>query len=200
MDNLSKKKCIICGDDRLLVDFYLTNKATGKRRKDCRFCCISKNRFWRAVRGELYLQESRADYRKHRSARIAGMAVYNHTHKKERSVYEATRKSTDLAYKLEHALRSRFARAFKGGYKTGSAVRDLGCTVLELKKYLESKFKPGMSWSNYGLGIDKWNIDHILPLSYFDLTNPVQVVKACHFTNLQPLWFLENRAKSDKIC
>lgn len=41
-----------------------------------------------------------------------------------------------------------------GGVKRG-AVKDLGCSVSDLKIYLESKFAVGMTWDNYG----KWHIE-----------------------------------------
>jgi hypothetical protein len=92
-------------------------------------------------------------------------------------------------------LRKRLNFAIKNNQKSGSAVKDLGCTVQELKIYLESKFTEGMSWDNYG----KWHIDHIIPLNSFDLSDLEQLKKACHYTNLQPLWAEANLAKSDTV-
>jgi hypothetical protein len=74
-------------------------------------------------------------------------------------------------------------------------VRDLGCSVEELKTHLESKFQTGMTWENWGRGFGKWNIDHVMPLSAFDLTERAQFLIACNYTNLQPLWYEENQSK-----
>lgn len=74
-------------------------------------------------------------------------------------------------------------------------MRDLGCTIEELKAHLESLFKPGMTWDNWGHTGDVWHLDHIIPLASFDLTDPEQVKLACHYTNLQPLWATENLQK-----
>jgi hypothetical protein len=72
-------------------------------------------------------------------------------------------------------------------------VTDLGCSIDELKTYLESKFELDMSWDNYGR--KGWHIDHIVPLCKFDLSNKVELERACHYTNLQPLWANDNLAK-----
>jgi hypothetical protein len=111
--------------------------------------------------------------------------------------YESKRRILDPVFKLNRNLRIRLNTALKNNYKSGSAVRDLGCTIEELKVYLESKFQPGMTWSNYGMY--GWHIDHIKPLSSFDLSDRKQFLKACHYTNLQPLWASENLIKSNKL-
>jgi hypothetical protein len=64
--------------------------------------------------------------------------------------------------------------------------------------YLESLFSSGMSWENWGSGPDKWHIDHKRPLASFDLTDRDQVLIACHYTNLQPLWSFDNLSKGAK--
>lgn len=71
----------------------------------------------------------------------------------------------------------------------------LGCSVDFFKAYLAVRFKPGMTWEN----MSEWEIDHITPISRFDLTNEHEVKKAFHFTNCQPLWKLENRRKFNRV-
>lgn len=102
----------------------------------------------------------------------------------------------DVIYKITRVLRSRFYRAFKNEYKGGLAIKYLGCSIKDLKTHLETKFKDNMSWKNYGL--KGWHIDHIKPLSKFDLTKTSEIKKACHYTNLQPLWAFDNLSKGSK--
>lgn len=114
-----------------------------------------------------------------------------------RREYQKMRRETDPVFKIAFLLRRRVAEVVKGRQKSGSAVKDLGCSVEDLRRYLESKFKPGMSWENHGRY--GWHIDHKKPLSKFDLTDREQFLEACHYTNLQPLWARENLIKGNKI-
>ena len=72
----------------------------------------------------------------------------------------------------------------------------LGCSPTFLKKYLEKKFKSGMNWKNYGP--KGWHVDHIKPLSKFNIENIEEQYKAFHYSNLQPMWAMDNLKKSNK--
>ena len=111
--------------------------------------------------------------------------------REEYKIYRKKREETDINFKIATRLRSRLYKAIKDSAKKGSAVNDLGCSISFLKQHLESLFSFGMSWENYG----KWHVDHIKPLVSFDLTIREQFLKACHFTNLQPLWAKDNISK-----
>lgn len=75
-----------------------------------------------------------------------------------------------------------------------SAVRHLGISIPEFREFIESKFLNGMSWSNYG----EWHLDHIVPLARFDLSKDDQVMIACNYKNIQPLWAEDNMKKGSK--
>jgi hypothetical protein len=107
--------------------------------------------------------------------------------------YRAKRIKIDQNYRIAINLRNRLLAAINSNQKAGSAIQDLGCTISDLKIYLENKFKNGMNWQNYGK--QGWHIDHIKPLKDFDLTDRDQFLVACHYTNLQPLWWYENLQK-----
>jgi len=64
----------------------------------------------------------------------------------------------------------------------------------DLKKHLENKFIKDMSFKNYG----KWEIDHIKPLTSFDLNNYNEILKCFSYENLQPLWKSDNCKKYNK--
>jgi len=101
-----------------------------------------------------------------------------------------------------NGLRSRIRMALlnngdntKKQFKT---VDLIGCSVGFLRQYLESLFTEGMSWNNYGNKKGQWSIDHIIPCCSFNLYNGDQQKKCFHYTNLQPMWHLDNLKKGKK--
>ena len=172
--------------------------------KVCRTSIASKSvqkKYRHSQSGKAVRKEANDRYRKSEKGK-AKKAIYQYAYQK---TYRETPhgKALHCAYQKEYQqsvngrlgvnLRSRLHHAIKNGQKAGSAVRDLGCTIQQLKAYLESKFRLGMSWDNWALS--GWHIDHIKPLASFDLTDREQFLQACHFTNLQPLWAKENLSK-----
>jgi hypothetical protein len=100
--------------------------------------------------------------------------------------------------KAKQNLRDRFKelmRSVKSG-GTESFRSFVGCSTAHLQSHLESKFKRGMTWENYGT---HWHVDHIIPCAAFDHTKPEQVRQCWHFSNLAPLEAKKNLAKSDQI-
>ena len=81
--------------------------------------------------------------------------------------------------------------------KTNRTFKMVGCTPEFLKEYLEKKFKPGMTWKNHTTR--GWHIDHKIPLSLAKTSEDIERLKLMHYTNLQPLWSVENIRKSNKI-
>ena len=98
---------------------------------------------------------------------------------------------------IKNRLRSRLATALRKSdvCKTNKTFELIGCTPQFLKDHLESQFKPGMSWAQRNL----WHIDHRIPCARFDLTDPKQQRACFHYTNLQPLWAMENIKKGERL-
>ena len=96
------------------------------------------------------------------------------------------------AFRIKNCVRAAIRRLIEGGaQKVGRSLKYLGCSLDQARSHIESQFKPGMSWENHG----DWHIDHIKPISAFDLNNPSEAEAATRWDNLQPLWAKENLAK-----
>jgi len=102
---------------------------------------------------------------------------------------------SDPQFKMIVLIRRRLQLAIKSKQKKGSAIKLLGCSINELIIRFEGLFTEGMTWANHG----EWHIDHIRPLSSFDLEDLAQLSIACHYTNLQPLWAEDNLTKNNKL-
>jgi len=179
------------------------DKANARQKAYCEANKDKIKAYYQESKDELkaYYQENKVEIRaKHKEYRDSNKPlikirkeVYRKANLDKINAYHNHRYETDIQYRLSKLLRTRLWCALKGGWKSGSAVKDLGCTIPELQTYLESKFQSGMTWDNQG----EWHIDHIKPLASFDLTNREQLLIACHYSNLQPLWATENIVKSD---
>lgn len=211
------RKCKKCLEIKHMNRFGFREK---KRRNVCKKCCAKYKKDW-AVKNHDKIKNSRIkhqqkldvkkymkDYRENNKDKInfqKRMWAKNNPekilksrikNKSKRNKWLKFRLRNDINFKLSVYLRNRLNSALRGNIKNGSSVKDIGCSLEEFKIYLESKFKPGMTWKNWSRS--GWHIDHIRPLSSFDLTNREHFLEACHYTNLQPLWAVDNLKKGAK--
>jgi hypothetical protein len=120
-------------------------------------------------------------------------------HKRQyKANYQRVKKQNDLQFATEKKVRDSIYSAIKrtGAHKSSRTHDYLGCTIAEACAHIESKFKVGMSWENWSM--EGWHLDHVRPIASFDKANPNWTFEANHYTNLQPLWAIENLTKSDK--
>jgi len=93
--------------------------------------------------------------------------------------------------KLAINLRNRICKVLHGIDKSKSTMKLVGCTIDELWQHLEKQFQLGMTKENYG----KWHIDHRKACANFNLVDPEQQRACFHWSNLQPLWAIDNLKK-----
>lgn len=98
--------------------------------------------------------------------------------------------------KLASSLRCRIRKALiQQGLVKDDDTKDLvSCGIVELRTHLERQFVTGMTWENHGT----WHIDHKQPCASFDLSDRDQKRACFHYTNLQPLWAVDNIRKGDQ--
>jgi hypothetical protein len=109
--------------------------------------------------------------------------------------YQAMRKATDPNFKLRHNIRTFIRNKYKS---TKKSIEILGCDLETFRKWIEDQFEEGMTWENNGVGEGKWNYDHKIPLSWFDCSKEEELLKANNYTNIKPMWSLDNIKKSNK--
>lgn len=201
--------CTACGVGRSEQEF-------ARNRNKCKPCINQYYREYNKRNREIRAAQFKVYREKNLNAIKAKQAIYNKNTRDKKSAYnkeyrrrtlvarrayatnyEKNRKAADVNYKLARLLRDRVRKALKHNLKSGSAVQSLGCSIDEFRSYLEAKFQSGMGWENHGL--HGWHLDHIRPLSSFNLTDRAQFMQACHYSNLQPLWAKDNFRKGDSL-
>lgn len=108
----------------------------------------------------------------------------------KKSAYEKQRRAVDPLFRLTKNTRKMVSRYMLNG-KCKRTQEIIGCTYEELKLHIEKQFTQGMTWDNYG--INGWHVDHIKPLAM--ATSEEEIILSNHYTNLQPLWCLDNLSK-----
>lgn len=111
--------------------------------------------------------------------------------------YQNKRKETDECYKMKVRLRKMINNSFrrKKYKKNSNNEKIIGCEWEFFINYLLNTFK-----NNYGYdwdGKEKISIDHIIPLAIAKTEE--EVIKLCHYTNLQLLKAKDNLDKKDKL-
>jgi hypothetical protein len=70
-------------------------------------------------------------------------------------------------------------------------IEYLGCNIDFFKDYITRKMTGNMTFATIQL-------DHIKPVSAFDLDDPDQFLQCCHWSNYQPLFPADNMSKNHR--
>ncbi|HEC39341.1 hypothetical protein LCGC14_1312330 [marine sediment metagenome] len=162
-------------------------KKTLKEIRKCLYCLKSFNA------SNIYRKYCSKDcYKKYWEVHSDQFVIDKERQKQYRKWYVKSTPLRKLRCQLSDRIRKHL-RA-KGLKKDTELKKILGCSVLELMKYLESQFEAGMSWEKHK--VDGWHIDHKIPLC--SAKTKREIYKLWHYTNLQPLWAIDNLKKGGK--
>ena len=109
-------------------------------------------------------------------------------------------KRKDPLVKLHNSVMHAIWKSLKinAAYKSSSTLEIVGLESWnKFKEHIESQFTEGMTWENYGKNQGCWSIDHTIPKSLAKTEEEIK--KLNHYTNLKPMWHLDNIKKSNKI-
>lgn len=149
------------------------------------------------TRTQRYYQENKERFRQNKQR----SRDRNRAHvRAQAAAGERRRYAQDPQARIRSSANARMSNVLRGkaGQKQTAAFEAaVGCSVAEFRSHLEALFVDGMSWENRGR--HGWHIDHVIPISSFDLTDPSERARAYHFSNTQPLWADANRRKARSI-
>lgn len=138
---------------------------------------------------EKLLEESKARQRVRRANMTEADMVKQRAYFRER-YHEKW--ASDRVFKMRIILRSRLRGALKNRRRIASSVRDLGCTIEHLIQHIESQFKDGWSWENWG---PVWHVDHHYPMAAANLEDKAEFLAVNNWRNLRPMAGDENVSK-----
>ena len=179
------KKCNTCQEIKLLEEFSLHKVKKDGHISNFLICLRIRNKI------------NRNKNKKNEKERVYKFLKKNPDYRKNyMKVYSKKRRKNDSQFKLINNIRARVLKFFKSKKinKNNKTLEIVGCNSEFLKNYIESKFTDGMSWDDMG---KKIHIDHIIPLS--SAKNKDEIYKLCHYSNLQPLWSIDNLKKGKKF-
>jgi hypothetical protein len=194
-----KKKCKKCKQNLEHTYFNINKKSKDGLQYKCKKCINEYNNEWKNnnlsyqkeyylktcdVRKEIYREQNPQFVKKNKEQ----IREYNRN-------YYRIKKEKDPFFKLKCSLRVRTHHAFKRKKWNKNSKNEhlLGCKFEDLKNHIEKQFTSGMTWNNYG----KWHIDHIIPLDI--AKSEKELLPLLHYTNLQPLWALDNIKKGNQM-
>ena len=193
------KTCSKCEEKKPITDFYADKRTKDGKRSACKNCINSQNKDYINRDREKYLEYQRSQYLKNRENRLKQRKDYYKSNREDILEYHKNhireKRRQDPCFRLVGNLRNGLYKSLKGYSKKHRTMKYVGCSIEQLWIRFESLFQDGMTRENYG----EWHVDHIQPLCSFDFTGEDQedqLKRAWHYSNLQPLWAIDNQKKS----
>jgi hypothetical protein len=193
------KKCKKCSEEKPLTEYC---KRKGEKDGLHRYCKGCMNGEFGSYYNTTRKYTGKDYYNQYRKENKEYFNTYSNQHYHENKEmyreWNRNKSTTDPIFRLKHSINANININLKKylQIKQDKSMNYLGTTMEQYCQYLEQQFTPEMNWDNYG---SYWEIDHILPIDSFDLTNEEQLYQCFNYTNTRPLHWLENKQKSNKI-
>lgn len=141
-----------------------------------------------AIKNKERIAEYQKEYKKRPESKLA------------RARWMKSRRDIGASGYLSHSFRCRitkilnYRRSKDVGFSRTKSLSFIDFSALKTK--LESEFRDGWSWENWG---SVWHIDHFWPCRIFDLTNPIHIQACFSLGNMRAISAKDNLFKSDSI-
>lgn len=191
------KICLKCKLEKDIENF-----AKDKNRKDghfpyCKECCNKDGKNYYNEKKLEKIEYQKSYYQNHKKEKRLYDIQYKEKTKSKRNANEKILYENDMLYRFKKMARGCITKSFKrkGYNKNTNTYKILGCDYNTFMKHLLETYKKIYN-ENYDTSI-KVHIDHIIPLSIAKTKD--EVIKLCHFSNLQLLKATDNLKKSNKL-
>jgi hypothetical protein len=176
---------------------YRQNHLEEMRAKDAAY--YANNKRVHNLKMKTYREEHREDIRVQKrlyyEKNKETIMRYHEQTKDKRNNRLCERRASNSMVRIMESLKARLHYVLKSNKQHTSSTY-IGCTNEFLRIWIEYQFDESMGWSNYG---SFWQIDHVIPVAAFALSNKRCQLVCFHWSNLRPLHKVVNMSKSDKI-
>ena len=187
----TERTCRICSQSLLISEFYVSKPTPGRKSPRVETRCKSCTRNHYNTNKESILAKAA-------SKRIPKNKPPKKTPEEtqaRQTAYVRERRRNNPVFRLRSTVGSNIANALsaRGYKKTSKTFEILGCSFEEFKHRIEQQFLPGMTWQNRS----EWHLDHIVPVSF--AISEVELLSLNHYSNLRPLWGVDNQNKAARL-
>lgn len=140
-----------------------------------------------------YREVALSNFYKNHDDRVKYNEKYRAEHKKDiykkHRAYVVKRYNEDPLFRLQHNVASRIRRSLNGYNKSANTVSLLGCSIEFFKEWLQATaYANGyLDFNIDDYDRNEYHIDHMIPCSSFDFSDPEEQRKCHHWSNQQIL-------------
>ena len=185
---IMEKICANCKENKNIEDFTYNSKPNL-----CTPCAKQYYKDEYVKRRDIHLSNRAKYYAKNKETILEKLK--SDENKQKRNARNKERRQTDPSFRISESLKIRIIEVLRE-HKMDSTSKHIGCTKEELMNWLESQFDENMSWDNYA---SYWQVDHMIRIKFFDITDREQQLICFNWTNLRPLEKRKNISKFSKI-
>ena len=186
--------CSKCGELKPLTEYYFRND-TGQYRTNCKDCARKQKREYYINNREYICHRNLQYYYDNREYCREKNRRYFQNNKERINEYYRNRYHTNDAFRITFLLRGRLRHAMnsQGAAKHDNTMNLVGCTPEWLTAWLN------FTESIYCINEELTHIDHVIPISAYDLFYPFEQQKAMNWMNLIVIPAELNQRKSNTM-
>ena len=186
-----KRTCSKCKVEKTIDNFYF-RKTRNNYGTQCKVCTLDQQKIYNNVNKEKINTQKSEKRQLNKERILAQESEYRQQNKERIKEYYRNRHNNNTNARLAQNTRTRIKTAIKGHSKSLHTREILGINIETYKKLIEYQMSSEMNWKNI-------HIDHVKPISLFDVSKEEDLLEAFYWVNTQPLLKKDNLQKSNKF-
>ena len=194
------KYCYKCKMEKDESEFHKNKSKKFGLASQCKNCVKNCNKKYYAENKTKILRQNKNYFQENKTKKLNYNKNYFQENKtkiaEQKRVYENVRYNNDESYKVNQILGRQLSRLLTQNSKSAKLFKYLDCTRDEFFKWISFQFDGNMTWENHN---SYWEIDHVLPRSYFNHLIDAEICACWGWRNLRPCLIETNREKRSKV-